>query len=251
MLIHGFTGSSDDWRDHLPALGALGPTFAPDLRGHGDSTNLGEEGAYTLDELVEDLAATLDALEIAKCDLLGHSMGGMLTLRFALRYPKRLHSLILMDTADVPLQLAPPDQFDKLVGIVSAGGTEALLGVTKGRANQKAPAQKAYEERVGVDAAWARIEAKVRAMDPQAFIGFARELSGQTPVRDLIHAIECPTLVLVGEEDAAFIAPTEAMAKQIPNARKLVIPDAAHSPQLENPTAWLEAIRGHLEAARR
>ena len=250
VLIHGFTGSSDDWREHLPALGELGATLAPDLRGHGDTTNLGDVSAYTLDALVDDLTGMLDALGIERCDLLGHSMGGMLTLRFALAHPERLHSLVLMDTADVGLQMAPPEQFAKLLGIVEAGGTEALLGVIKGGRAEPAPAQAAYEERVGPERAWARVEAKLRAMDPLAFIGFARAIQEQASIRDELGAISCPTLVMVGEQDAPFLAHAQAMAERIPSAHKVVIPDAAHSPQLENPAPWLAAIRAHLEGAR-
>jgi pimeloyl-ACP methyl ester carboxylesterase len=109
---------------------------------------------------------------------------------------------------------------------------------------------KAYEARVGSERAWARIEAKLRAMDPAAFIGFARALSEQTPVRERLGEIGCPALVLVGDQDEPFLAPSQAMAEALPDARHVVIPDAAHSPQLENPAAWFEAIRGHLSRVR-
>ncbi len=63
--------------------------------------------AYSFDILVEDLAGYLDALDVQRCHLLGHSMGGMVAMRFALRYPERLTSLILMDTAAEPLTIFP------------------------------------------------------------------------------------------------------------------------------------------------
>jgi len=251
VLVHGFTGSSDDWREHLPELGTLGPTVALDLRGHGDSTNLGDEAAYTLDHLVQDLAAALTELGIERCDLLGHSMGGMVALRFALEQPDRLRSLVLMDTSDSAMRLASPGEFDKLVQFVKARGVDALLHVMRRRSTEDRPAAVlAYAARVGSEAAWSRIEAKLRAMDPAAYVGFARALSQQVSVRDRLGEITCPALVMVGDQDTDFLEPTESMARGIPNAQKVVIADAAHSPQLENPEAWSKAIREHLERAR-
>ncbi len=103
VLVHGFTGSRDDWADVLPALEELGPTVTLDQRGHGGSTNPGTPEAYSLEQLVLDLARFLDAMGIECCDLLGHSMGGMVCLRLALAHPERVASLVLMDTAPGPI----------------------------------------------------------------------------------------------------------------------------------------------------
>ena len=84
VLVHGFTGSRDDWLEQMPALGALGRTLAIDQRGHGGSTNTGNTETYTLETLVADLAGFLDAIGVERCDLLGHSLGGMVALRFVL-----------------------------------------------------------------------------------------------------------------------------------------------------------------------
>src|SRR5262245_19748352 len=88
VLVHGFTGAADDFREHLDPLAALGRTIAIDQRGHGDSTNTGDSASYTLNQLTDDLRTFLAAREIERCDLLGHSMGGMVALRFALAHPE-------------------------------------------------------------------------------------------------------------------------------------------------------------------
>jgi pimeloyl-ACP methyl ester carboxylesterase len=56
--------------------------------------------------------------------------------------------------------------------------------------------------------------------------------------------------VLVGEQDAVFLPAADELAAGIPGARRLTIPDAAHSPQHENADAWFEAVRSHLLAVR-
>src|SRR5690606_32861355 len=99
VLVHGFTGSRRDFAPRVPELAALGRTVLPDLRGHGGSTNTGDPAGYTLEQLADDLLAFLAAEGLSGCDLLGHSLGGMVVLRAALAAPERIGSLILMNTA--------------------------------------------------------------------------------------------------------------------------------------------------------
>jgi pimeloyl-ACP methyl ester carboxylesterase len=61
-----------------------------------------------------------------------------------------------------------------------------------------------------------------------------------------MSTLECPVLVLVGEQDVSFIAASELMADVIPGAQLEFIPDAGHSPQFENPSAWFEALSKFL-----
>ena len=107
VLVHGFTGHRDDFIEIVPELARKRRVLAPDLRGHGNS--VGTPGAYGFgfEQMVKDLVEWLDALEIERCDLFGHSMGGMLTLRFALAHPDRIRSLTFMCTApELPASLS-------------------------------------------------------------------------------------------------------------------------------------------------
>lgn len=86
VLLHGFTGFRQDFATQVDALAKRGRVIAPDLRGHGDSGHA-EPARYTLRHLQQDLVELLDALDIGSCDLLGHSMGGMVALRAVLAAP--------------------------------------------------------------------------------------------------------------------------------------------------------------------
>jgi pimeloyl-ACP methyl ester carboxylesterase len=88
VLVHGFTGSRDDWREVAPILARERRVVAPDLRGHGGTTNVGRADAYSFDVLAQDLIGCLDALGIERCDLLGHSMGGSVAMRATLAAPE-------------------------------------------------------------------------------------------------------------------------------------------------------------------
>jgi pimeloyl-ACP methyl ester carboxylesterase len=252
VLVHGFTGSRRDFAPRVPALAAFGRTVLPDLRGHGGSTHTGDPERYTLEQLVADLVAFVDAEGLAGCDLLGHSLGGMVALRAALVAPERFGSLILMNTAARAPAL-PRALFDTACKVVEAAGLETLLTLMR----QRDPAE------TGRTAADRRLEAEwgegywsewrlpnFRAMDPVAYGALGTALFEQEPLGARLAELRLPTLVLVGDEDDAFLPAADELAAGIPGARRVTIPGAGHQPQLETPEAWLEAIRAHLAQVR-
>ena len=252
VLVHGFTGSRDDFREHVPALGRLGRTIALDQRGHGGTTNSGRSEDYTLDGLVADLEAAFDALGLVRADLLGHSLGGMVALRFALAHPQRVASLVLMDTSPRPMPLPIPEAVrSALVELVRGQGVAALLPSMRQRPpDEVPPSMRRTIERMGPDAFWERVRRKLEAMDPVAWVELLRVLGDHPPASDRLGEIRCPTLVMVGAEDTPFLAAADELERGIACAARVTIGDAAHSPQLENPAAWFAALRGHLERVR-
>jgi 2-succinyl-6-hydroxy-2,4-cyclohexadiene-1-carboxylate synthase len=254
VLVHGFTGSRDDFREQMAPLGELGHTIALDQRGHGGSTNSGKPEAYLVANLVEDLRGAFDALGLARADLLGHSLGGMVTMRFALAYPERVASLVLMDTSPAPLKSRGSESaraaiaaFAREHGMTAFAKRMRDMAVAN---SAVAPSAKRAEERMGSDVFWARIERKLEAMDPVAWDSISRQFPDLESVAERLGEIRCPTTVIVGAEDLPFLKPSDEMERRIPGVRRVTIPDAAHSPQLENSAAWLEAIRSHLAWAR-
>lgn len=252
VLLHGFTGYRHDFLDQLSELATLGRTVVYDHRGHGESQNTGDPTGYTFDQLVDDLRGVLDALDVPCCDLLGHSMGGMIALRFALACPDRVASLVLMDTAARAPDGMPRAPLAAAGAIARSDGMATLAALLRGRSADdpgRPVAERRLEAALG-EAFWERRRRRLTAMDPEAFASLALELVDQVPLTPRLCAIRCPTTVVVGAEDAGFLAPAAELAASVPTAELITIPDAAHSPQLENPTAWLAAIRSHLRRAR-
>jgi len=253
VLVHGFTGNRHDFRSHYEALSELGRTVIYDQRGHGDTTDLGDPSAYRFDLLVRDLHLLLRALEIDRCDLLGHSMGGMIALRSALEHPENVASLVLMDTS-----ARMPDGFMRMV--FAAGGELALREGMERLAEvarslsaadpRRPPASIRFENKAGVDAYWERHRQRMLAMDPAAFGALGTEMCDQEPLTARLSEITCPTTIIVGDEDMPFVGPSAEMAAGIPDARLVVVAGAAHSPQLEEPEQWWSAIVEHLSRAR-
>jgi pimeloyl-ACP methyl ester carboxylesterase len=246
-MLHGLTGHRADFRPRLRELADTGRLLAPDLRGHGDFTRTGRAETCTFPQLVEDLRALLDAWEIPACDLLGHSFGGMVALRFVLAHPGRVASLIAMDTAPFCPAAYTPEFFAKAGAIARARGMAFL----QERAEQHArsdpdPSASDRQTRKWADRYWPHHRLRYRAMDPVAYGALGEAMTRQEPVTDRLGEIRCPVTVLVGGEDEEFLAGADALAEGIADARRVTLPDAGHHPQMESPRAWLEAVEAHL-----
>src|SRR2546421_651006 len=95
VFLHGFPFNRSMWREQADALRATCRVVAPDLRGHGGTTAVGEPA--TMEEVAEDVAALLDVLGIGRAIVCGLSMGGYVTLAFFRKYAGRVRALVLAD----------------------------------------------------------------------------------------------------------------------------------------------------------
>jgi pimeloyl-ACP methyl ester carboxylesterase len=177
----------------------------------------------------------------------------MVCLRFALAHPERVASLVLMDTAPGPVGGASRQLLELGAKIALEQGMAKLFTALRARASQdpaRPAAERRAEEQMGAERYWERVRAKIEAMDPEAFATLGRQLTDHEGVEDRLGEIRCPTTVLVGSEDTEFLAPARRFEAGIRGAKRIEIPDAAHSPQIENTELWLAAIRDHLARAR-
>ena len=99
ILTHGLAASLHDWDDLLPELSASGYAgYALDLFGHGESRKPTDHHEYTYDAVFDHFSAWLESLQISDpMVLIGHSLGGGLSLQYALRYPERVSGLVLVN----------------------------------------------------------------------------------------------------------------------------------------------------------
>jgi len=244
LLVHGFGGAKEDFTEHLAALGEHATAVVFDHRGHGASDHPAAEAAYSLDRLVADTVGVADALGLEAFRLLGHSMGGMVARRLVLAHPDRVEALVLMDTAPGPPSGIKPATVDLGIQIARQDGMAALRKAQDEVDPLGTPAnQRLLAGRPGYREFCAR---KWEALSREMWIALASELARQPDQLDAMRVIACPTLVVVGEEDEMFLAPSRAMADRVRGARLVVIPDAGHSPQFENPPVWFDAVDGFV-----
>lgn len=256
VLLHGLTGHRDDFAPTLPRLHQRHPSLrllAPDLRGHGDSTHPSDASSYTFERLVDDLVEFLDRVGVARCHLLGHSVGGMVSLRFALAHPDRLASLLLVSTAPFAPDGFDAALFEKTGAIAVARGMTFLQALVEQRSRATPPGA------AGADAAtarwgeawWPHHRHRYRSMDPVAYRELGLAMVRQTSLAPRLGELALPVTVVVGDGDTAFKAGADALAKQIPGAVRVDVALAGHHPHRENEEAWLDAVTAHLERAGR
>ena len=241
VLVHGWTGSGRGWHPAADPLTRRVTVVTYDQRGHGRSTNVGDPEAYTFDLLVDDLAGLVDVLALEPFHLLGHSMGGAVAMRYALRAPERVRSLVLLDTG-AKSAAGSIDLMQPLIDIVEAGGLPAYITAALPYVGPPGPAG---EDRRALFT-W-----DIEHLDPVAFVTLARALCSSPSVLDELAGLRTPTTVIVGEDDTHLRAASDEMASTIPGAVLEVIAGAAHIPHHEQPEAWLAAIEAHLDRAER
>jgi 2-succinyl-6-hydroxy-2,4-cyclohexadiene-1-carboxylate synthase len=243
LLIHGFTGAIEAWGSEV--LNGLAQAFqvvAVDLVGHGASDISADPERYRVEEILQDLCQVLDAVQLEDASWLGYSMGGRIALAGAVRKPGRVSSLIL-ESASPGLEgenerRARRRADEALAEGILRGGMEAFvdhwMGLPLFATQGKLPPQiRALTRETRLKSDPAALAACLRGNGTGAQPSFWGALEG----------ICVPTMILAGEEDQKFTDISRRMAEKIPGAELRLIPKAGHSIHLENPFAFLAAVR--------
>jgi 2-succinyl-6-hydroxy-2,4-cyclohexadiene-1-carboxylate synthase len=245
VLCHGYTGSAMDFSLQIPALSVQRRVVALDLRGHGRSTAVGDVEGYTLEQMATDLAALLEKVGGGEpVDLLGHSMGGVISMLAVLERPELVRSLILMDTSGWSF-LLEDDNLRKMVQ-----GFITKFDPTRGmppRPKWKTPEDALIE--AATEADWReRRDAVYFGMDAYAYkaLGMTLAFEGSVDLRDRLGDITCPVTVLAGELDRPLVDQADELAAVVADGRVTIIPGAYHSPQLSHADEWRTAVEAHL-----
>jgi pimeloyl-ACP methyl ester carboxylesterase len=230
IFLHGYTDSWRSFEPVLPHLPAHLHAYAVTLRGHGDATR--PTSGYSPAEFAADVAAFMDALEIESAVIVGHSMGSYIAQCFALNYPERTRGLVLIGS------------FTKLAG--KACVTELWEGVS------------AFTDVVDPDFALEFQQSTLARRIPQGFLDMVVEESLKLPpkvwkavLKDLlasdfseqIKAINSPTLILWGEQDALFLkGEQETLRSAIADSQLLIYPNTGHALHWEEPQRFADDL---------
>lgn len=240
VLIHGVGLDHTMWDATAAVLSAGHRVIRYDMLGHGQSEN--PAGERRLDDFVDQLARLLDELELPRASLVGFSMGGLVALRFALRFPERLERLVILNSVyrrtseQAAAVLARVDE-------VAAHGPSSTIDAALAR--WFSPEYGSAHPEV-----LAAVRARLEANDPRGYLNAYRvfahaddELAGQ------LENIAAPTLVMTGELDIGSTpAMAEAMAAEIPNAQLAVLEGQRHMMPVEAADAVNAALLDFLDS---
>ena len=228
LLTHGYSSTSAMWEGQVDALSKRHRLVLWDMRGHGQSDYPDDPSAYSEAHTVADMAALLDELGEPQAIVGGLSLGGYMSLAFYRVHPKRVRALLIIDTG-------PGFRKDE----------------ARAAWNRRAHDTGERFEREGLDVlkSASRERSTVRHRDASGLALAARGMLTQRDARviESLPDIKVPTLVVVGAEDAPFLAASEYMATKVPGARKVVIPAAGHAVNIDQPQAFIDAVLPFLE----
>lgn len=245
VILHGFTGHRDDFIGILPSLGERRRVLAPDLRGHGDSEAGPGASGWSFDQLVNDLLAFLDALGLERIDLLGHSVGGFVALRTALRAPERIRSLVFLCTAPEPPSRMDPKGWQAGVAISAERGMDGFQPLAE-RAirNEPFPGLSAWGD---AERYYAHHRRRHASMTPESYREVGKTFFESGSLVERLPEVAMPALVLVGAQDHEWLPGADLFEQHLPAAHRITIEGAEHHPHQENDAAFLEALETHLE----
>ncbi|KHL08244.1 pimeloyl-ACP methyl ester carboxylesterase [Mumia flava] len=242
LLIPGFTGSKEDFTPILPLLAAAGwHTCAYDQRGQFETP--GDGAAYGLDDFAEDALALREALwPYGPSAVVGHSFGGLVAQRAVLLDASAWLGLTLLcsgpggftlpGVAEHAVDLeARPKELRLFLQAVPVVGLKAVFDVQN--ADSTEPAE-----------ILAFLERRFLASDASSLCAIAEHLLDAEDRIDALAATGVPVAVVRGADDDAWPhASQDAMAARL-RTTVVVVPDAAHSPAVENPAATVAALLG-------
>ncbi|WP_306522561.1 alpha/beta fold hydrolase [Gemmatimonas sp.] len=240
LFSHGLLMSGRMFDAQVAALQGRYRCIRWDHRGQGRSADVSGR-AISIEQVTDDAVALIRALALPPAHFVGLSMGGFVGMRLAARHPELLRSLMLLDTsADAePAENVP--RYRLLNALTRWLGIRWVVGrvmpIMFGRTFLSDPAKAADR------AHW---RAQLAGNRPSIY----RAVNGvveREAVAPELGKIRCPTLVLVGEEDAATVpAKSERICALIAGADLVRIPGAGHSSSVEQPAAVTAALDAFL-----
>jgi pimeloyl-ACP methyl ester carboxylesterase len=228
LLTHGYSSTSAMWRGQIEALSKQHTLILWDMRGHGQSDYPDDPLAYSEALTVADMAALLDAVGASRAIVGGLSLGGYMSLAFYRAYPERVRALLIIDTGP---------------GFKKDDAREAW----NRRAHETA--ERFEREGLAVLQSLSRERSGVSHRDAGGLARAARGMLAQRDARviETLPEIKVPALVVVGADDAPFLAASDYMAAKIPGATKVVIPAAGHAVNIDQPEAFIAAVLPFLD----
>ena len=227
LLLHGLSDSSFSFSRVLPRLPPTRRVIAPDQRGHGHSDR--PQRSYSMGEFALDALELLDALEVPRVTVVGHSMGSFVARKVAAFAPGRIERLVLIGAGPTGNNATIRElaaEIGKLTDPVDPAFVRAFQLATS---SDQLPPE--FLERVISESL--KLPARVWRASIEGIVEY-------TPVED---RIECDTLILGGELDGVFsVAEQHTLAERIPHARLRLFNGIGHALHWEDPDALARVI---------
>ncbi|MEG1700630.1 MAG: alpha/beta hydrolase [Alistipes sp.] len=234
VLLHGYLESMLVWEEFVPYLYKQVRVVTLDLPGHGISIVNGS--VHTMEFLADTVYEALRNLGIARCTVVGHSMGGYVALSLCERHPELLDGVVLLSStpnADTPEKI---ENRHREIALVQSGKKDLLAHVAPAAgfaAANRARMQEAIEE----------LTEQIFITEDEGIIALLNGMAARKDQHEMIRHTTVPVLfILGGEDDYIPREAAEAMLATHPEAQVVWLEHAGHMGFLEEPVACAQAI---------
>lgn len=243
LFVHGNFAS---WRWWLPILKDTPQgyrVYAPDMRGCGESDQ--PDDGYTICQHADDLDQFIQALNLPRVHLVGHSLGGCVALEYALKHQKRIKTLTLVAPAPAEGQtvLNPSNRRNSF--LTDASAMHSAFRLSESLGNKRNMLKRTFTRMMDPDVIEVDFNTLVDdavKMSRDAAVDHIQTLNSWD-VRDALGDLNLPVLIIGGRNDR--LIPPESLQKvanMLPNGRLIIWPRMGHAPQLEQPERFIKIL---------
>jgi len=245
LMLHGFSGSLDDWRE---LHGSLNPNFnyiGIDLVGHGNSDSPVIVDKYSPQALSKQINDILNNLSIEQIIIVGYSMGGRAALNFAINHPNKIRGLILESTtAGIEIEKIRRERIksdEELAEYIESHNIEEFVELWMNKEIFNTQRRFSNEKLNNIR--------KKKTLNSK--VGLANSLRGFGTGRmrylgNKLNQINCPVLLITGELDTKFTKINSVLKKKFPNAKHKIIKNAGHNTHIEEPGRFATTVNDFL-----
>jgi len=243
VFLHGFLGAGSDWGEIAAPLAEDYFCVCPDLPGHGANITRDFDAQLSIPQLALELRALCAALSLSAPIVVGYSLGGRVALAAAVQHPQFMRALMLESTSaglDIEAERqARAATDDARAAVLLADGIAAFM-----RTWYAAPLFESLQMRPQL---LAKLQAARICNDARWMSKVVSELSPgrAASVWAELPSVRLRTLLLAGALDVRYTESAQRMAAAMPNAICTVVADAGHNVHLEQPTAYIQALRDY------
>ena len=238
LFLHGLGASGQDWEHQWPVVQDRHRLVSPDLRGHGHS---GRGGPYAIAEQARDMQALLDLLEIPRCIVVGHSMGGAVAQELTLQAPDRVERLVVSNSLPSfrPNTLYRLREVAMRIAIVGAVGVRPLAGLI---ARRLFPHEAQRELRD-------TMAQRLGQISRQAYLRSLTALARWSALGRL-GQIRCPVLLVAAEFDYFDARDVDQFEAGLADVRRVTVANSRHATPVDSAAEFNRQLLQFLGASR-
>jgi pimeloyl-ACP methyl ester carboxylesterase len=242
ILVHGYTDNARDWVPMIPYLSGKLRLIAVDIRGHGRSDK--PECCYTRIDFAYDIKLLLDTLHIARADIVGHSLGSLITQVLAEQWPDRVRKVVLISSTGGPRPGSPPKK-------KPAFDYAAEIRKLKEPIDPDSPFMIAWwSSPKPVNAEFIRRQRRDAAQIPLAvWLAVLDQGAGFADLQRTLPKLKAPALLIWGSDDPIMDEEgRQTLREALPSATVKVFGGLGHNPFWEDPQGVAQVINRFLES---